>query len=377
MTISIQPVNNKHDLRKMLMLPWVIYKNDPLWVPPLFPTLIRRFMPSMNPVIASGRYIAYTAERKGEVQGTIAVAVDERRNATWKENRAIFGFFECVEDYQVAEKLFDAAIMWANDQSVSSLWGPWYFDYEDSHGFLVSGRDHRPALMCAHNKPYYAEFAERYGFDKARRDSLAFIHEAATQGADVIPDKLSRVAEKVSHHSNVIIRNPDFSRFEAELALVTDVLNKGLAVLQERGFWDVDRMMAHARALRPILDSDLIIIAESGSKPVGWLFGLPDLNEAILKAGGVRYLWQKPCFYLSLTRQPSGASMKSIAVDPEYWGRGIDALMIYHFARQVVAKGYKWLDMSLTGEDNPMTPKLAANLGAREYKRYRIYEIHW
>ena len=68
-------------------------------------------------------------------------------------------------------------------------------------------------------------------------------------------------------------------------------------------------------------------------------------------------------------------STKIIALDPDYWGRGLDALMYGELARQMVKKGYTFADLSLTGEDNPQTNKLAKVIGASVYKRYRIYQM--
>jgi hypothetical protein len=42
-------------------------------------------------------------------------------------------------------------------------------------------------------------------------------------------------------------------------------------------------------------------------------------------------------------------------------------------ARRASAKGYRWVDLSLTGEDNLDTFPLAHRMGAKIYKRYRFY----
>jgi hypothetical protein len=41
-------------------------------------------------------------------------------------------------------------------------------------------------------------------------------------------------------------------------------------------------------------------------------------------------------------------------------------------SRRAAAKGYRWADMSLTGEDNTDTWPLAHRMGAKIYKRYRF-----
>ncbi len=101
---------------------------------------------------------------------------------------------------------------------------------------------------------------------------------------------------------------------------------------------------------------------------------MPNLMEALRHAGGLRYPWQ----YLQLARAQrriTGVSFKILAVDPDFWGIGLEALMFREMARAVMRKGYTWVDGSLTAEDNPQTNKLARRLGARVYRRYRIVRL--
>jgi GNAT superfamily N-acetyltransferase len=375
MRIEVRPVASRREQRLLLIFPWRIYKEDPLWVPPLLPQRASRFDPARNPLISSGVVQPFIAWRGGEPVGTVALAVDEERNTSWNESNAIFGFFECVQDYSVAEALLDAAVAWTRKQGKSRLWGPWQLDYEDSHGFLIKGWERRPVVMCGHNPPYYPEFVERYGMRKARRDSLAFAYDMLGDRSRAVPEKIGRVVEKLRERTRVTVRQADPGRWDEEIELAADVLNRGLAVLDERGFWSAERMRIHAQALRPILDPAMALIAEVAGRAVGWIFGLPDLNEAIAAANGLRCPWNVPQFWLALRRRPTCVSMKSIAVDPQYWNLGVDALLAHQFVTNAAERGYQWADLSLTGEDNPMTPRLATRAGAVEYKRYRIYEL--
>jgi hypothetical protein len=75
------------------------------------------------------------------------------------------------------------------------------------------------------------------------------------------------------------------------------------------------------------------------------------------------------------TRRLREMSFKIIALDPDHWGRGLDALMYFELAKNTLRKGFTWIDMSLTGEDNPQTNKLAAIFDAQVYKRYRMFQL--
>ncbi len=76
-----------------------------------------------------------------------------------------------------------------------------------------------------------------------------------------------------------------------------------------------------------------------------------------------------------MRRQPECPAVKSVLVLPEYWGTGVSALLFAELGSRAKAKGFKWMDLSLTSEDNPHTPVLAERMGAKLYKRYRVYRL--
>ena len=76
-----------------------------------------------------------------------------------------------------------------------------------------------------------------------------------------------------------------------------------------------------------------------------------------------------------MKKRTACVSVKSVLVLPEYWNRGAGILMFDELAKRAHAKGYRWIDLSLTAEDNPQTPLIAESLGAKEYKRYRTYTV--
>jgi GNAT superfamily N-acetyltransferase len=64
-----------------------------------------------------------------------------------------------------------------------------------------------------------------------------------------------------------------------------------------------------------------------------------------------------------------------VLVLPEYWDTGVAVLLFDEMARRAAARGYRWIDLSLTSDDNPRTPVLAKRMGAKIYKRYRVYRM--
>lgn len=376
MSLEIRPVHTRRQREQLLRFPWRIYRGDPLWVPPYLPDRCARLDPARSPIVQSGGQLAsWLAWQGGQVVGTIAVAVDSQANRYFGRKQAIFGFFECFDDPAVADALLTTVVDWARAVGMDTLFGPRNFGANDEPGLLIEGREFPPALLLAHTPPYYANLVERFGFEKAS-DMYAYRMSAADfhPQAGGFPSKLLRVVEAARQRVGVTIRKADLGRWDQEAETARLLYNQALRHLPDHVPLTRDTWAGYVKGLRPLLDEDLILFAEVDGDPVGWALGLPDVNEALMRAGGGRYPWQlaKLWWY---GRRIRGASFKIVAVLEEYRGRGLDALLYYEVGRATLAKGYQWMDASLISEHNPMMNRIAERMGAKRYKLYRVYQL--
>jgi GNAT superfamily N-acetyltransferase len=371
MSIEIQPVQNAFDRRAFLTFPWRIYKDDPLWVPPLLPERRKMISPRTGKFFEDGYAELFIARRNGRVVGTIACGEDQSATRSRGYGECLIGFFECVEDYGVAASLFDRASAWARQHGLARLNGTYNLDREESRGILVEGRDRPPAVYCGHSPEYYPGFFERYGFSKAGGDGVAYAIESNIDTPEV--QHLLRLADRIRARKNITVRGADLSDTEGELNRIVELQNRGLAHMP--GFTPYTRAAIEAMVLPmlDVVDPELVLFAEMDGKPAGWFPAVPNLNEVFIHLNGLRYPWD----YLRALRythyKPKSISIKSIVVPPEYWDIGVGVMLFAEMARRASDRGIKWIDMSLTGEDNTDTWPLAHRMGARIYKRYRFY----
>ena len=127
------------------------------------------------------------------------------------------------------------------------------------------------------------------------------------------------------------------------------------------------------RPFRELADPDLILFAEVDGKSVGFFPGLPNFNEALIHANGLRYPWNYARLWWEMRKPLKSLSVKSVLVLPEYWNTGVAVLLCDELARRARAKGYQWADLSITGAENPNTVILGEHLGAKIYKRWQVY----
>jgi GNAT superfamily N-acetyltransferase len=183
-----------------------------------------------------------------------------------------------------------------------------------------------------------------------------------------------KLAEKIRQRKNIQVRGANLQDIDSEIDRIVELQNRGLAHFTD--FTPYTRASVEQMILPmvDIVDPELILFAEVDGKPVGWFPGVPNMNEVLIHLNGLRYPWD----YLRLIKyarlKPKCLAIKSVAVVPEYWDRGVGVLLFDEMARRAAAKGYQWADLSLTGEDNVDTFPLAHRMGAKIYKRYRFYQ---
>jgi len=371
--ITVLPVRTAQEREVFLNFPWRIYADDPLWVPPLLPDWRERIDPKRGVFFKRGEAEFFIAWRDGDPVGTISAAEDREENEVRHARECVFGFFNFVEDYAVMEALLAKVKEWAVGRGLNALTGPFNLDYEDGYGILVEGRDRPPTLMCGHTPPYYVGFVERYGFEPARGDNIALALDLGARNPGV--HQLERVARQLRTRRSYVVRPADLGHWKDELELIYELLNKALAHLPDYRTWPREVVFSSLAPFRNIADPELILFAEDGDKTVGWLPGLPNLNEAFIHANGLRRPWDYARLAYYMRRHTQCLTVKSILVLPEYWGRGVGMLLLDELIRRARVRGYKWIDGSLTSADNPTTPQLGKHFEAQVYKRYRVYRM--
>lgn len=370
--IIIKKVETNIQRRNFATFPWEIYKNDPLWVPPLVPERMKQLNPSKGTFYSHGEAEFFLAYKDGKIAGTIMAAVDHSSNQSRRLNDGMFGFFECINDQDVADKLFETASSWCKARGLNRMVGPFHQDYDSAYGILIEGRDRPPAISCGHTPAYYEKLVVGHGFTPYRPDNIAYAINISEDTREI--QLLHKLAEKAADRGTAIVREARLDEWEKEADRVHFLLNQALAHLVDFVGWDRQALDDTLAPFKKYADPYLVLFADVGDLTVGFFPGIPNLNEILIHVNGLRYPWD----YLKLIkyqkRQPKCLAIKSVLVLPEYWGSGVSLMLFSEMAKRAKEKGYTWADLSLTSEDNPKTPVLAERLGGKLYKRYRVYQ---
>lgn len=374
-SVQVKRVTNRHELLTFVRFPWRVYRKDRNWVPPLISAQLKRLDARTNPFLSHTQVELFIAYRRNKPVGTIAAFVDQRSNEHLGEKMGGFGFFETIEDYEVAQRLLDAACQMVRSWGMTGIRGPTNFSDLDEPGVLIAGADCPPAMLEAHTPSYYQTFLERYGLQKYR-DSYAWRVDLVKLGPNLeaIPPEILRIFTAASEKGWVRIRKVRLDDWENEVALVHELFNVTLQHLPEYVPISASEFRRFADPMRQLIDPDLALFAEAEGRTIGFLVAIPDFNRVLWHLNGrlSPFGWLKLWWY---SHRIDVISFKLLGVLEEYRHRGIDVLMYLEAVRAAIRKGYRWLEGSLTSENNPTVVRLAERLGAERYKHYRLYQL--
>lgn len=371
MSVSITPVQNSSDLKEFIRLPWMIYRGNKVWVPPLMVDVKNMLDRKKNPFYEHSETQEFLARRDGKVVGRISAIWNNNHNKFHDEKCGMWGFFECINDQEVANALFDAAKAWTKTRGADTFSGPFNLTTNDAIGLLLDAYELPPVVMCTYNPPYYVDLVDKYGFVKAK-DVLAMYRDDSTP----VPERVSAIVEKLAKRGGFTIRDVNLKKWNEEVELIRQLYNK----CWEKN-WGFVPMTEHefnhtAKDLKMIVDPEMVFVAEVNGEAVGFQLNLPDANELTRVANGRLFpfglikILVKSWFHKFRT-----VRVMLTGILPEYRNRGIDMVFVHRIYMVATSKGYKVADQSWQLEDNRLINATIGHMESIEYKRWRIYEV--
>ncbi len=373
MSLNIIVAESRKDIRRFVDLPWKIYneREHPHYVPPLR-IAVEDALDRKKPFYKDADRALFLAVREGAVVGRIAAIENRAHNRYHNDRVGFWGFFECIDDQAVADRLFSAAGDWLASRKLDSMRGPVMPSTNYDCGLLVDGFEHDPTFMTPWNPPSYGPMVERAGLAKVK-DLVAY-YIPMNDNSFVLPEAVKAMAARAQAKSRMTFRDLDLSRWNDELELCWDVYNH--AWEDNWGFVPMtkEEFIVMAKDLKPLLIPEFAYMAEVDGKPAGFMLIVPDFNQILKKiktgrllpTGLVRML-------LGKSKLRSGRIM-ALGIKREFRNRMIFPLFILESYRRGKAYGAVGAEASWILEDNELLLAPLKALGLHEYRRWRLYE---
>lgn len=353
-----------------------IYAGDPNWIAPLLLERRAHFNPSMNPYFrhATARY--WVAYRRGEPVGRISAQIDQLHLDIHRDATGHFGFVEAIDDPTIFADLLTAAEDWLRVAGMRRMVGPMSFSIWDQCGLLVEGFDTPPYFMMGHAKPYADSHIKAAGF-RGVQDLLAFTYDRHMP----LPQVAQRIVERALKSSDFVVRpiRKEQKHFNAEIELMMEIINDAWS--GNWGFVPITEAEMHeiAMMVRLALRPGDIAIAEYRGQPAAFTMTIPDFNEAIRDFGGrlfpfgwAKFLWRVKVSGTRRRRMPFMGVRKELQSSPI--GAALALATIAATRQFNIDHGGEECELSWVLEQNERVRHIIALVGAREHKRYRIYE---
>lgn len=353
-----------------------LYRGDAQWIPPIRKEIYSQFSPDFPFYQKPGnchRHFLVTTEKK--VAGRISAMANKDLKDKDGTPVGTIGFFECIDDYSVANDLFDAAIKWlSEEQGLHRIWGPMNFDIWHGYRLMTHGFDQKLFYGEPYNKDYYQDFFVRYGFvAKQYWDSVEIA------GREKIEKMIARGAERYQLliHRGYRFELFDMNKFEDELKKLHMVMTKSfcgflgftlISLTEFEQLFAKSRYAFHPRLFTFVYDEDNVL--------AGFGAAFLELSNAIRAMKGKDDFISKLRF-LYHRRHVNRINFYIGGMTPEESkkGTGLGRAGFYYVIKQMLKEGFETLLLTLRLKGNKAHGLLGKNAPTPQ-REYALYELN-
>ncbi|MET0385657.1 MAG: hypothetical protein ABW321_06845 [Polyangiales bacterium] len=372
-SIEIRQHQPGKDLEDFIRVPHMLLAGDPAFVPQLDMMVRGQLTPKQNPFFAHADVALFTAYRGGKLVGRISAQIDHEHQARYADAVGFFGYFDTIDDREVAQALLDTARRWLADRGMKRMRGPLSMSINEEVGVLVEGFETPAALLMGHHTRYQAGLIEASGFTKIK-DVLAWRYRVTE-----LPERARKARAEVAAMPEVRLRIVDKTRFDEEMAHVLAIQDDAWHDNWGHVSLTAAEGKALIQALKLLIEPELAIFAEINGEVAAMALALPNLPEAVADLGGklLPFGWAKLLYRLRVQKLKS-ARLFLLGIRKQYRTQrrygGLALALVAEIQERGRRIGMEWGELSWTLEDNTPVNLLIRTMRGEAYKKYRVFE---
>ena len=373
--MQILPVIDSEGSKLFLKVPLILYANDANWIRPLDKDIKDVFDEKKNKAFRFGKTYRWILKNEdGELIGRIAAFINKKyKNKDDEFPVGGMGFFECINNQDAADLLFDNAKHWLINEGVEAMDGPINFGERDRWWGLLTEGYNEPLYCMNYNFPYYKNLFETYGFQTFYKQICIGMHPK------------NPLQQRIWERHDLLAADPNFSarymkKNELEKGAMdfTEVYNKAWAGHGGLKQMTKEQVMLMFKKMKPVMDERIIWFAYYKEMPIAIFINLPDLNQWFKHLNGKFSLLHK-LYFLWLKKFKLNKKFVGVVfgIIPEFQGQGVDSFIVAESAKllQTDKVPYTEYEIQWIGDFNPKMINIAQNLGdvfnSRELTTYR------
>jgi len=367
---QIIKVEDRRTRNTFIRLPWSLYKDDPMWVPPLLFERRMHLSPK-NPYFEHAACCFWIAYRDEKPVGRISAQIDRLYLDRYRDDTGFWGMLEAEDNIETFQTLLNTAENWLRGQGMARARGPFSLSINQECGVLVAGFNTPPSIMMGHARPYYRSHIEQCGYGKTI-DLLAYIIDANFNHSAAMQMIIKRAKSRVQ------TRTLRKSQFQEDMNIIQNIFNDAWS--ENWGFVPfTQKEFEHlGKDLKLLIDEKVVSIAEVNGAPAAFMVLIPNVNEVIrdfngrlLPLGWLKLLWRLKVKYPETARIPLMGVLRKYQESP--LGAMLAYRVIADLQEPTVNRGIKKVELSWILEDNMGMRNIIEDIGGSVYKTYRIY----
>ncbi len=356
----------ERDFASFFRVPFDVYE-DPAYVSNMRSDLAR-ILSDANPLFGdTGRFTYFTAHRGTQPVGRIVCHVHRASNERHRLARGSFGFFDCVDDEEVAGRLLGSAEEWLAGQGCEEMAGNFNLTPMQQLGVVTDGFGGVPYTDMQYNPRHIPRLLEGSGFEAFFPMTTHELDLRAFDPRTLVPESPGN--GDVAMLRWVPLRRRGFLRLmEATRTLLNESFDRNPMFVPLTS----DEFLFQARELMWIIDERISNLVYLGDRPVGAVVCIPDLNP-LLRSVGSRFRLTFPVHYLKHLLRRRRAVILFWAVHPSMWGQGLNPIMVQRVTTALKRAGYTDLGLTWIADVNQPSLRQIEKLGARRLHRLHLF----
>jgi GNAT superfamily N-acetyltransferase len=364
-------VKEKQHIKEFLEFPIQLYKGIKEWIRPLDNDVEEVFDPNKNSFFQHGECARWiVTDDKNKTIGRFAAFIDtktekQKNSLEQKLHVGGMGFFESIQDKEVAFAIFDYCKKWLDAKGMNAMDGPINFGERDNWwGLLIEGHDIEPNYKMPYTLPVYQEYFEEYGFQ--------IYFKQITYGRKInaaLHPTYVKVAERIFANKEYEFAIFDSKKTEKFTQDFCSIYNKAWAGHEGIKEMSMEQARSRIQQLKQIIDPDIVYFAYHNGEPVAFYINIPELNQVVktIKNGKLNWIAMlKFAWQLKIAKTNRKMMGLVFGVIPEYQRKGV-MIAIVEFCRRYVQEKirgrYIDFEMNWIGDFNPKMMKVSAGIG--------------
>jgi GNAT superfamily N-acetyltransferase len=370
-TVIVEPARSKGDIAAWIEFPRrAVYDAASPWVSPLDSDMRRFLNPRKNPFFQHGEaQLLLARDASGRIVGRVLAHLYHRHNVRYDERAIFFGYFECLDDPEVAQALIAAVAAWGAERGCTVLRGPFNLTAMQEMGTLLDGFDAAPAVDETYTAEYYPRLLEGAGLQPVFPVTTFRLEVAATEPDTLLTERHRTLLE----NGRLRVRQANLRQFEREIQTLRDLLNDSF---YENPYFvplTHDELFAQIGPYRRLMDPAISLVAELDGVPCGFVVAVPDFNPLLKRMNGSLGPRELLTF-LRERRRVRDAVIIIMGTQRQLQGKGVMRVLHAELLRALRRRGYQRLTITWVADTNAKSLAASRAIGGQPLHRLTLYE---